>query len=118
MYAYSPYAGQYSGYKPQGHFLQVPAGQKQESSSLSPAATKRIHDAAVDFEAVYLGEMLKPMFETVEVDSTFGGGSAEETWRGMLVEEYAKSIAKGGGIGLASSVEKEMLKLQEMADGK
>lgn len=118
MYAYSPYAGQYSGYKPHGLLPQASVGQKQDSSSLSPAVTKRIHDAAIDFEAVYLGEMLKPMFETVEVDSTFGGGSAEETWRGMLVEEYAKSIAKGGGIGLASSVEKEMLKLQEVANGK
>ena len=32
---------------------------------------------ARDFEAVFLTEMMRPMFESVEVDSMFGGGRAE-----------------------------------------
>jgi Rod binding domain-containing protein len=73
--------------------------------------------AAEDFEAVFLAQMLQPMFETVEVDGLFGGGQAEETWRSLWVEETAKHIARGGGVGLADMVEKEMLKMQEVADG-
>lgn len=74
---------------------------------------EQIHKAAQDFEAVFISQMLQPMFETVEVDGLFGGGSAEETWRTLQVEEYGKLIARQGGIGLAPVVERELLKLQE-----
>lgn len=72
---------------------------------------------AEEFESVYLAQMLKPMFDTVEVDSEFGGGHAEETWRSVQVDEMAKQIARSGGIGLADVISKEMLRLQEVADG-
>lgn len=77
----------------------------------------RVKKAAEDFEAVYLAQMLMPMFNTMEVDPMFGGGAAEETWRGIMVEEMGKHIARNGGIGLAPVLEREMLKLQEVADG-
>ena len=32
----------------------------------------------------------------------------------MMVEQYGKSIARSGGIGIADSVEREILKLQEI----
>jgi len=73
----------------------------------------RIDKASKDFEAVFLGEMIRPMFDTVEVDPIMGGGHAEETYRSMLVDEYAKNMVKNGGIGLAAQVKKEMLKVQE-----
>lgn len=77
----------------------------------------RIKQAAQDFESVYIAQMLAPMFNTVEVDPEFGGGNAEETWRGLMVEEMGKQIARSGGLGLAPAVEREMLRLQEVADG-
>ena len=75
--------------------------------------TAKIDKAAQDFEAVYISEMLKPMFETVEVDDTFGGGKGEEVFRGLLTQEMGKSIAKQGGLGLAAQVRTELLKIQE-----
>lgn len=69
--------------------------------------------AAEDFEAVFISQMLMPMLNTVEVDPMFGGGHAEETWRGILAEETGKEMARAGGIGIADMVAKEMLKLQE-----
>lgn len=72
-----------------------------------------LEDQAVEFEAVFLAEMLKPVFETVPTDGPFGGGSAEETWRGMLVENYAKDMAASGGIGLSRSVLSELIALQQ-----
>lgn len=100
--------------------LPSPASALQNRAFTAPQPGKtreQTHAAAQDFEAVYLAQMLQPMFNTVEVDETFGGGTAEETWRGMMVEEMAKQISRTGGVGLASSVEREMLKLQEVADG-
>lgn len=97
----------------------ITASQVQQNRAITPpqpgTTREQAHKAALDFESVYLAQMLQPMFSTVDVDDTFGGGNAEETWRGMLVEEYAKQIVKTGGIGIASSVEREMLKLQEVA---
>lgn len=73
--------------------------------------------AAEEFEAMFIGQMLQPMFNTIEVDETFGGGEAEEMWRGMMVEEMSKDIAKRGGLGIAPIVQKEMMRLQEVANG-
>lgn len=70
-------------------------------------------EAAEQFEAVFLSQMLSPMFDTVPTDSFMGGGQAESVYRGIMVEEMAKSLAKQGGIGIADSVYREILKLQE-----
>ncbi|HPQ50188.1 MAG: rod-binding protein [Alphaproteobacteria bacterium] len=69
--------------------------------------------AAKDFEAVFVSEMIKPMFEMIEVDETFGGGKGEEVFRGMLVQEYGKIISNQGGIGIADDIQAELLKQQE-----
>lgn len=75
--------------------------------------TTKTDKAAQDFEAVYISEMLKPMFETVEVDDMFGGGKGEEVFRGLLTQEMGKSIAKQGGFGLADMVKAQLIKIQE-----
>jgi Rod binding domain-containing protein len=85
---------------------------------LQPAAParivpERIRQTAQDFEASFLSQMLKPMFEGLSTDGPFSGGDAEGTWRGFLVDAMAKQTAKAGGIGLAAHVVSEMLKMQE-----
>lgn len=71
--------------------------------------------AAEDFEAVFLAQMLGPIFDSLETDGMFGGGSSEKIYRSLLVQEYGKSIAKTGGIGISAAVQREILKLQEVA---
>ncbi|MBP5856973.1 rod-binding protein [Marivibrio halodurans] len=83
----------------------------------TPKATDDIdkaREAAVEFEAVFIAQMLKPMFEDLETNGLFGGGNAEEMNRSMMLDEYGKQIAKSGGIGLADQVMAEILKIQEM----
>jgi Rod binding domain-containing protein len=77
------------------------------------ATEAQIRKASVDFEAMFLSEMLRPMFEGLKTDSLFGGGHAEEVFRSMMLEQYGKSMARAGGIGLADSVYRTMLKMQE-----
>jgi Rod binding domain-containing protein len=87
-------------------------------STLSPAELKRIDVAAQDFEASFLTEMLRPMFEEInQPDDLFGGGKGEEVFSNMMVDEYGKQMAASGGIGLASFVRDEMIRLQEAANG-
>lgn len=86
-------------------------------STLLPLAkpqepTPAIKKAADEFESMVLSQMLAPMFEALDTKGMFGGGSGEEMFRPMLVEQYAKSIAKAGGIGLSASVAREMMAMQ------
>jgi len=81
------------------------------SAAADPA---RLAKAAQDFEAMALGELLQPMFDTVDTAHTlFGGGDGEAAWRPMLVQEVAKQIAASGGLGLARPAYAAMLRMQE-----
>lgn len=73
-----------------------------------------IREAAQDFESVFLTSMLQPMFDTLG-DEAFGGGAGASTWRSLLVEEYAQSISRAGGVGIADAVGRELLALQEQS---
>src|SRR3954453_3678034 len=79
----------------------------------APANPAGLAKAAQDFEAMAIGELLQPMFDTVDTaHSLFGGGNAEAAWRPMMVQEIAKQIAAHGGLGLARPVYAEMLRMQ------
>jgi peptidoglycan hydrolase FlgJ len=83
-------------------------------SDLAPQQAAKLWKAAKDFEGMALGEMLAPMFETVDTSGgMFGGGQAEQMWRPMLVQEIGKQMAASGGIGLAVPVFEAMLRAQE-----
>lgn len=78
---------------------------------------EQIDAIAQDFEAMFISEMMKPMFEGLEVDAQFGGGKGEEVFRGLLLEEYGKIMASTGTIGIADAVKRQMIEMQEIADG-
>lgn len=84
---------------------------------ISDKELQEIEAAAEDFEAVFLAEMLKPMFETVEVNSEFGGGKGEEVFRSFLVQEYGKIIAATGDVGIAEHVKRALIDIQAGVDG-
>jgi peptidoglycan hydrolase FlgJ len=74
----------------------------------------KVQKSAEDFTAVALGEMLTPMFDTMDATGgNFGGGGGEAAWKPMLVQEFAKAMAHQGGLGLTTQVAKAMLALQE-----
>ncbi|NBX65992.1 MAG: hypothetical protein EBQ96_03245 [Proteobacteria bacterium] len=85
----------------------------QAKNGLSAKKISEIDSAAKDFETMFLSEMVAHMFDTVAVDPLFGGGEAEETWRGLMVDEYSKAIVKAGGFGMSDSVKTHMISLQE-----
>lgn len=76
-----------------------------------------IHDkaraAAEEFEAAFLNVMLQPMFSATKSDGPFGGGPGSEVWRSLLTDEYAKSFAAAGGIGVADHVYRTLIAAQE-----
>jgi len=84
--------------------------QQQAAQSKGAEEAKRI---AEDFEAVFIAEMLKPMFEGVDIaNSPFGGGKGEEAFNSLLLQEYGKEVAASRDIGIAENVEKMILEIQ------
>ena len=53
------------------------------------------------------------MFAGIRTDGTFGGGQGENVYRSMMMQEYGKVVAKGSGIGIADSVYRSILQIQE-----
>jgi Rod binding domain-containing protein len=68
---------------------------------------------ATDFEATFLNSMFSQMFTGIDGDGPFGGSGAAGVWRSFLTDEYSKSFAKAGGIGIADHVYQALLAQQE-----
>jgi peptidoglycan hydrolase FlgJ len=80
-----------------------------------PMTKEKAKQAGVEFESVFLSNVLSQMFSTLEQgDGPLGaGGTGGETYRSFLTDEYAKEIANNGGIGIADQVMRELLATQE-----
>jgi len=76
----------------------------------------QIKETSQKFEASFLSVMMQSMFAGVKTSEPFGGGQAEEMFKSLLTESMAKEVSKAGGVGLASTVQREMLKLQGLKD--
>jgi Rod binding domain-containing protein len=83
------------------------------ASKLTAAGQAKAHAAAKDFEAVFLNSMFQHMFTGIDGDGPFGGQGATGVWRSLLTDQYAKSIAKAGGIGIADHVYRSLIAHQE-----
>jgi Rod binding domain-containing protein len=101
-------------------FVSTPAITPKVSFELSRAgidpkavASAKAHAAAQDFEAVFLNSMVSQMFTAIGGEGPFGGGAGAGIWRSFLSEEYSKSFAKAGGIGIAGQVYQTLLAQQE-----
>jgi Rod binding domain-containing protein len=70
---------------------------------------------AGEYESVFLAQILDVMFAGIETDGMFGGGHAETIYRSLLNQEYAGEIAKSGGIGVADTIMREILQVQEVS---
>lgn len=73
----------------------------------------QIRTAALEFEAVFLSQMLGHMFAGIETDGLFGGGQSEGMFRSLMINEYGRQLSEAGGIGIADAVMAEMLRIQE-----
>ena len=75
----------------------------------------QITKTADKFETSFLSSMLGEMFQGVSTEGPFGGGQGEQAFRSFMMDAFAQQITRSGGIGVAASVQKEMLKMQGMS---
>lgn len=81
----------------------------------APHGLARADAAAREFEAVFIAQMLAPLFSSVETPAIAGGGKSEAFFNSLLQESYAKAVAERGGFGLAAHVKAALLDIQARA---
>lgn len=91
----------------------LPMAPTRETPQADPNAELR--HVAEEFEAVFLAQMMAPMFEGLQTDGLGGGGMGEEIFRPLLIEQYAAALSQAGGVGIADSIVRELMRLQETA---
>jgi len=69
---------------------------------------KKLFDASVEFESVFVKMMLKEMKNSVHKEKLIDGGYAEEIFEDMLYDEYSKNISKNDSLGMAEQIYKQM----------
>jgi len=71
---------------------------------------------ADDFETMFLEHSLERLTQEAGEDGPLGdNGTGGAVYKSMLSKEYAKSITKAGGLGIADQVYRQMLQMQEGA---
>ena len=81
-------------------------------SATELAKRGQIKETAQKFETSFLSVMLGQMFEGADTPAPFGGGPGEAMFKSFLTEAMAKKMSAAGGVGVAASVQREMLKMQ------
>jgi peptidoglycan hydrolase FlgJ len=73
-------------------------------TKVSPEAQKKTRAKAEEFESMFLNSMFSQMTTATKGDGPFGDTPGTGVWRSMLTDEYSKSFAKTGGIGISNDV--------------
>ncbi|MCG6204505.1 flagellar assembly peptidoglycan hydrolase FlgJ [Rhodopseudomonas sp. HC1] len=85
-------------------------------AKVSPEAQTKARNSARDFEAMFLNSMFSQMTSGLKGEGPFGDTVGTGVWRSMLTEQYSQTVAKAGGVGIASDVFRTLI-LQQ-ANGK
>lgn len=87
-------------------------GANAAGATATPAQKAKAKDAGDRFESQFLSSMFQQMFEGVKTDGPFGGGFGEEMFRSVMTDVMAKQVVKSGGVGVSTTVQREILKMQ------
>jgi len=96
--------------------LKVPTGAAQVQGSGARVADasrvdkkSKLFEQCQEFESIFVKMMTKEMRNSVDkTDSLLSGGWAEDIYQDMLDDEYAKSMAKTAGFGLADQLYRQL----------
>lgn len=95
----------------QSYLQDIQRAQLRGDLPKSVPINKKGWETAQGLEANFFQTMLGSMFEGVQGEGPMGGAdNASQTWRGMLVEQYAGAMAKAGGIGLTAQIYRDMMR--------
>ena len=88
----------------------------QALTEVSPQAQAKAQATATDFEAMFLNSMFAQMTSGLKGEGPFGDTPGTGVWRSMLTEQYSKTFAQAGGLGISSEVYRTLI-LQQAKSG-
>ncbi len=68
----------------------------------------KLYKVSVDFEAIFIKQMLNEMRKTIDKSGIIKRGIAEDIFEDMLYDEYAKKMAENEDFGLARILYKQL----------
>jgi Rod binding domain-containing protein len=86
-------------------------------TKVSPKAQAKAKSTAQDFEGMFINSMFSQMTSGLTGEGPFGSTTGTGVWRSMLTEQYSKSFAKAGGIGISKDVYRELIMQQAKSAG-
>ena len=75
-------------------------------SQVRPTVDKssQLYKACLDFEAIFIKQMLNVMRKSVQKEGLLDGGLSEDIFEDMLYDEYAQKMAQTAQFGLAENM--------------
>jgi peptidoglycan hydrolase FlgJ len=87
----------------------------QAAGQAKPGTREAKARAAADgFESTFAQNLVETLFSGLGEEGPLGGQSAQ-LWRGFYAEELSKGMTKGGRLGIAPQIYREMFRHQEAA---
>jgi Rod binding domain-containing protein len=86
-------------------------------SKVSPQLQAKAMSTAQDFEAMFLNQMFSQMTSGLKGAGPFGNTTGTGVWRSMLTEQYSKSFAQAGGVGISKEVYRTLILQQAKRAG-
>ncbi|NLL42503.1 MAG: flagellar biosynthesis protein FlgJ [Firmicutes bacterium] len=84
------------------------ASKAEELAERKSASQKALQEAAEQFEAIFLYQLMEQMRRTVPENDLLGDRRAEKIFQSMLDQEMAGNVAQGQSIGLAKMIYEQM----------
>jgi Rod binding domain-containing protein len=78
-------------------------------AKVSPEAQTKTQTQAQNFEGTFLNSMFSQLTSGLNGEGPFGNTVGTGVWRSMLTEQYSKSFAKAGGVGIAKNVYRSLI---------
>jgi Rod binding domain-containing protein len=85
---------------------------EQALEKVSPQEVQKARTTSQDFEAMFLNSMFSQMTTGLKGEGPFGDTPGTGVWRSMLTEQYSKSFAKAGGVGVSDAVFRTLIMQQ------
>lgn len=76
---------------------------------VSPQIQQKLKTKAQDFEAVFLNSMFSEMTAGLKGDGPFGSTTGTGVWRSMMTDQFARSFAQAGGVGISQDVYRTLI---------
>ena len=80
----------------------------ERMQQLAKGGEENLEEVAQKFEAIFLGFLIKQMWESVDKSELLPEGPGRQIHEGLLITMLADHLAESGGIGIADSLTQQL----------